>query len=422
MNIITEPTTSSFFMPLSKLPLDCDSISQGHLNIEDRKRTNLFPWNGQFSPQLIEVLMQEYGKKGHMVLDPFMGSGTVLHEAGRAGFAAFGSEINPAAFKFARTYSLINVAQARRKRLLQEVETALEDFLDDLPLFVTSKKSAKAESSLSDQLLARYTSFPSGQSKDLFESFLLLLDFRTKRVDSSRLNSIWERFKRTILELPNTDAPIKAANCDARDLDLERNQVDLVVTSPPYINVFNYHQQLRPSVEAMGWNLLEVARSEIGSNRKHRGNRLLTVTQYILDMTQVLREVCRVCKPDARIIYVVGRESNVRKTKFYNGEIVANLATSLGLTLERRQERVFKNRFGAMIVEDILHFIKPPKQTSESLELPRKIAKHVLETARKSAPQDCIADFNSAIELVGQTEPSPLYVPTSKRVFAGTNK
>lgn len=45
----------------------------------------------------------------------------------------------------------------------------------------------------------------------------------------------------------------------------------LVLTSPPYINVYNYHQQYRASAEALGWDLLEVAKTEIGSNRKHPG-------------------------------------------------------------------------------------------------------------------------------------------------------
>ena len=45
-----------------------------------------------------------------------MGSGTVLCEDGRCGYAAFGSEINPAAFKMASTYTLINTKPAERRR------------------------------------------------------------------------------------------------------------------------------------------------------------------------------------------------------------------------------------------------------------------------------------------------------------------
>src|SRR5579884_4266749 len=150
---------------------------------------------------------------------------------------------------------------------------------------------------------------------------------------------------------------ITLLNCDARSLPLRDDEVDFVITSPPYINVFNYHQQYRRSVEALGWDLLAVARSEIGSNRKHRQNRLLTVVQYCLDMTDVLRELRRVCKEGSRIVMIVGRESNVRKTRFFNGEIMTELASRcVGFEVVSRQERLFMNRFGEQIYEDILHF------------------------------------------------------------------
>jgi hypothetical protein len=168
-------------------------------------------------------------------------------------------------------------------------------------------------------------------------------------------------------------------------------EVDLVITSPPYINVFNYHQQYRAPVESLGWDPLHVARSEIGSNRKHRGNRFLTVEQYCLDIADVLNELRRVCAPSSRIIFVVGRESNVRKTAFYNGDIVTKLGVRCaGLTAEARQERVFQNKFGTMIHEDILHFRHAPHLTT-ALEPPCQIAMEVLTSALDSAPRESLA-------------------------------
>ncbi len=57
-------------------PLDTTTIPQRRLNIADKNRSNLFPWNGQFSPQLIEVLLETYAPASAFVLDPFVGSGT----------------------------------------------------------------------------------------------------------------------------------------------------------------------------------------------------------------------------------------------------------------------------------------------------------------------------------------------------------
>jgi len=49
-------------------------------------------------------------------------------------------------------------------------------------------------------------------------------------------------------------------------------------------------------MEALSWNVLKVAKSEIGSNRKHRSNRFLTVIQFCLDIAQTFNEMVRVLK------------------------------------------------------------------------------------------------------------------------------
>jgi hypothetical protein len=165
----------------------------------------------------------------------------------------------------------------------------------------------------------------------------------------------------------------------------------------------------------MGWDLLEVARSEIGSNRKHRQNRFLTVTQYCLDMLAVFHELRRVCKPDGRIIIVVGRESNVRKTRFFNGEIVAALAVRCaGFRFATRQERVFMNRFGERIYEDILHFL--PLPGTGSLTPPTMIAREVLTAAREVVPTESLDDLLEALERIDEVTASLMYRPGTEAI------
>lgn len=59
-------------------PVDRESLPQGALNIDKRVRTNPFSWTGQFSPQLVEALLEIYAPDSGVVLDPFVGSGTRL--------------------------------------------------------------------------------------------------------------------------------------------------------------------------------------------------------------------------------------------------------------------------------------------------------------------------------------------------------
>jgi SAM-dependent methyltransferase len=393
---------------LLDVPLDTLTISQSQLNIDNKDRSNLFPWNGQFSPQLIERLIQAYADPQAFILDPFLGSGTVLYEAGRLGMAAFGSEINPAALKMAATYKLINVPPARRRRIIEEVSDFLSDLMPDaMPLFKGGTVSISGP--LDDALVSQAAKLPDQHARTLLEALIVLLDIGNKPLDQRVLSNAWEKLKSIAAGLPYSEAPILVANCDARALPLPDAHVDCVITSPPYINVFNYHQQYRKSVESLGWDMLEVARSEIGSNRKHRGNRFLTVIQYCIDMADVFAEIRRVCKPDSRIIFVVGRESNVRKTVFHNAEIIARLAVHCGgLNFNSRQERVFQNRFGEMIYEDILHFIVG-SAADRSPETPADIAKEVLSAALARAPEESRADLRTAIDRLADVGPSPIY-------------
>jgi DNA modification methylase len=390
------------------MPLDRTTIAPELLNIDNKQRSNLFPWNGQFSPQLIEVLLRIYAPKQGLVLDPFAGSGTVLYEAGSLGLPVIGAEINPAACKMAQIYRLMNLPLSKRKLLANHLENVLQECLPDRVPSLFSTNGHATDEEIKESLVEIHRGLRDEAARSMLEALIVLVDFY-QEVTDEKVYSTWAKLKARVLSLPESESLVRLVNCDARRLPLQDDEADFVITSPPYINVFNYHQQYRRSVEALGWDLLTVARSEIGSNRKHRQNRFLTVVQYCLDMTDVLRELRRACKVGSRIIVIVGRESNVRKTRFFNGEIMAALAThSAGFSFLSRQERVFLNRFGERIFEDLLHFEVKKDGNTKTTE-PQSIAREVLEKARKRTPQESLGDLGEAVNLVDEVSLSPLY-------------
>lgn len=163
-------------------------------------------------------------------------------------------------------------------------------------------------------------------------------------------------------------------------------------------------------MELMGWDLLYVAKSEIGSNRKNRGNRFLTVVQYAIDMLQVLLEMRRLIAPKGRIIIIIGRKSNVRGINFQNSHLLAALAVGgVGLNLILKQERKFLNRYGETIYEDLLHFT-PSKESSPTRDtFARTVAQHVLKEKLKYATNDIYKDILTAIKRAKKVKPSPLF-------------
>jgi hypothetical protein len=245
----------------------------------------------------------------------------------------------------------------------------------------------------------------------LLEAFAVLLD--ADATDDGIFLRKWNTVRSVMMDVPHFKGSVSTSLADARALTLPDRSVDFVLTSPPYINVFNDHHNSREGIELLGWKPLVVARSEIGANRKFRQNRFLTVVQYCIDMALVLAELSRVCRPGARIVLVLGRESNVHKTAFFNGNILKTIATGvLRMHLHQEQERVFVNRFGQNIYEDILHLtpasLKTPS-THEVIERARLIGKYELEQALTRVPPDRSHYLRDAIAGSNKIGASPLF-------------
>lgn len=398
---------------LHQIPINDRNISQKLLNIENKNRSNIFSWKGQFSPQFVEILLKKYSNQDSIIFDPFLGSGTVIYEASKLGLQAYGTEINPSAFILSRLYQFINILSCQRQEIIEIFINKLNQKIPDtsLPLF----NSINAHYSLEE---IKQKMFDLGQDfsnspllKTFYEALIILLDFDNKKLDISNIYSQTNKLASLILNLPYSEKEIKIYHADSRQTPLKDSRVNFVITSPPYINVFNYHQQYRKSAEFLGWNILDIAKSEIGSNRKHRSNRFLTVIQYCLDIALTFQEILRICAPNSRIIFVVGKESNIRGVSFFNGELVAEIAYQiLGLDLILRQERAFMNRFGKTIKEDILHFnsIKINPKVLNLIEV-KHLAIKFLELAYLKANNDVTSDIKSAISMIDKVNPSPNY-------------
>jgi SAM-dependent methyltransferase len=374
-------------------------IAQALLNIEEKNRSNLFAWRGQFSPQLIECLLDAYCLPDSIVLDPFAGSGTVLYEAAARSLSAFGFEINPSAWSFSKVYEFANMKPAEREAVIAELRSNVEH---EFPIVLFSEDSVPVEA-VEQRVIHIGQSINDG-AKVLCNALVVLLDIFNNQITNSFVQGKLTALAEMVRRLPYSPRPIKADLQDARALPLDNQSVDFAVTSPPYLNVFNYHQNYRRSVEILGWDLLRVARSEIGSNRANRGNRFYTVVQYCIDMATAMQELARVLKPGARAVLVVGYESKVLGVPFHNADIVEQIAVQSGaFEVMLRQNRVFTNRFGDAIREDILN-LRRDAYTANS-DLPSIVGRSVAREALTAA-SGRVSDSNRPLltDAMGQID------------------
>jgi len=156
---------------------------------------------------------------------------------------------------------------------------------------------------------------------------------------------------------------------DARNLPLPDKSVDLVITSPPYLNAIDYLRGHKLSLVWMGHSIKELRTlrsrnigAEISARPSLRNDRInsalktmceLTklskrsqgmLAQYVQDMDSVLGEISRVLKRQGEAMIVVGN-STIRGVFVKNSRALTYLARANGLRLTgSRRRRLLENR------------------------------------------------------------------------------
>ncbi|MBL9215218.1 MAG: hypothetical protein JNG83_07060, partial [Opitutaceae bacterium] len=150
---------------------------------------------------------------------------------------------------------------------------------------------------------------------------------------------------------------------DARRLPIRSGSVDLVLTSPPYLNAIDYMRCSKFSLAWMGYSLARLRRlrgrsigAEVSLSPKATKGRIEEIirelrlrprlqgrdaaifARYIKDMDASLREVARILTAAGQAIYVVGN-SSVHGTFVRNSAVVEAVAIRNGLRLIKKRTR-----------------------------------------------------------------------------------
>ena len=363
------------------------------------------------------------------VLDPMSGSGTVLAVARANGHRGIGVDLDPLAVLLAgvwtRTVDGDRVTQ-KAKVVLNRASIAFGQ--------ISSGCAYPSSSDAETRKFVRYwfDAYARRQLTTLATAIGRLRDAATRDV-------LWCAFSRLIItksagaslamdlshSRPHrkfTHAPVKpfnrfmsavqtvVANCpqtgsgvpgpstvvklgDARRLDIESESIDLVLTSPPYLNAIDYMRCSKFSLVWMGYNVSEIrqirgksvgaeALSDVALEAEwvrtlikqlrlkpalsNRHNGLLA--RYVWDMGRAMAEVSRVLRTGGRAVYVVG-DSTVRGTFISNSEIVGIVGQMHGLQLESRQSRDLpSNR----------RYLPPPKSAQSGTTMDARMRREVV--------------------------------------------
>lgn len=353
------------------------------------------------------------------VLDPMTGSGTVLAVARANGHKAIGVDLDPLAVLLAGVWTrTVNAEEITDKA--DEVLSRARSAFPQMNLAAAYPTCADDET----RQFIRYWFDPYARRQ------LATLATAISRVRAEAIrDALWCGFSRLIItksagaslamDLAHSrphksfgTAPVKpfnrfaaavrivVSNCpqhngsnrgptttvkqgDARKLAVDAESIDLVLTSPPYLNAIDYMRCSKFSLVWMGYSVAElrdIRAESVGTEASSaeafeapwvralikqlgltpelstRGQRLLA--QYVWDMERAMSEVSRVLRKGGRAVFVVG-DSTVRGTFVSNSSIVVAVAERRGLQLRARQSRNLPaNR----------RYLPPPKRNGSDLD------------------------------------------------------
>jgi len=309
----------------------------------------LFPYRGKFHPQLIKGILNVLRiQPGDVILDPMCGSGTLNVEASIMGINSIGIEKSP----FCVLMSKIKnealkvdslILSSITKNLSKDYEVLVKD--KKLPIKILTTNEFEPEKAII--LLAFLDAM--GYARRCSKSVDVLFPSVLKRYISQIDTFIQVRDK---LNLNIGNARFEIG--DARDLPLEDNSIDAIITSPPYSFAIDYTENDRPQLEYLGYNVSELKDEMIGLKGKTRKEKL---TNYFEDMNKVLSEMHRVLKKDKYAVIIIG--SNDIQTGGIRLETkVEEMALKHGFVLDQKIVKPIKGIQNTMKEEYILFLRK----------------------------------------------------------------
>jgi DNA modification methylase len=392
----------------------------------------IHPFPARMAPSIVQRRLRS--KEKLRVLDPMAGSGTTIVAARLLGHRAVGFDTDPLALIIAKAWSSDvdpKRIQQRASKILAEAKKRYYRISRGDAYPHKSDRETRAFirfwfdqtnrcqlTALSEAILKVKDSNDRAFLWSAFSRLIVTKDAGAslaRDVSHSRPHKTYkiapvrpfERFVAAVESIlqashfapGNRLPPAKLNEGDARDLPLRDETIDLVITSPPYLNAIDYLRGHKLSLVWMGHSIKEIrtlrahnigAESAMHSTAgtKHvqialeamcdlkklsaRINGMLA--RYVHDMNSVLSEISRVLKRSGEAVVVVG-DSTIRGVFVKNSTALTLLARANGLRLNSTRRRpLLENR----------RYLPPPGKRGSGKLLRSRMREEVILTFAKS--------------------------------------
>lgn len=325
------------------------------------------PYPAKFIPQLPSLLIGQLSQEGEVILDPFGGSGTTALEAIRLGRTAISLDANPiskvigkaktTALSDEELYSLknlntaiqFNIKQIDQKNL--HSHTLLEYYKHYVPNIPNIQKWFSSIVIGELALLRHLIEILLGENaKNLALTAFMKVVMRVSNQESetryvskakkikpgctlkryyTSLKNILDKILKFNYLLEGSKAEFRYANAmDWGSWLIEPSSVELIVTSPPYPNAYDYHLYHRFRIFWLGSNPQDLRNIEIGSHLRYQSEKI-GFESYVSEMGIVLKNMYQALMPGRYAALVVGN-GIYKKKEYKTGKMLLEVGEKLG--------------------------------------------------------------------------------------------
>jgi site-specific DNA-methyltransferase (cytosine-N4-specific) len=336
-----------------------DSIEWSFTKRDPSPVENLHPYPAKFIGELPRALIAALPiEAGTSVLDPFVGSGTTLTEAQRAGFTSIGIDLNPIACLIAKVRTsetphhlakiardVVRMACAHVPPVDLQIPNVDHWFKPDVQRAIASLAFAvsgtSSESSMDalrlalSSILVRVSNQESDTryaaiTKDVsYELVMTLFQAAAEKLERALLGRDWSLH----------DAQVIQADTLAVEPSVLKGKIGAVITSPPYPNAYEYWLYHKYRMWWLGFDPIAVKEKEIGARAHFFGKNKHTDVDFVRQMARTFRLIGNVIMDGGFACFVIGR-SKIHGKFVDNAEIIQQAAEPHGFARICRIERV----------------------------------------------------------------------------------
>lgn len=323
------------------------------------KIDKIHPYPAKYTVDMVGEYIKKYTKETDNILDPFIGSGTTILAAKYLNRNSFGFDINPVAYIISKvkSNSYLSSDEENIEKFLKKTKEFFinienNDFemmnyetinhwfkqiaIDSLSALRHCIHKFNKDESLKDLYYLAMSNIIvtvsnqesdtrySAKDKNNFKSHLDILELFEKKLTTS--------YKLLLDDDKNTSkSEVHLKDSNLIDKTLEKESIDLLITSPPYPNTYDYYLYHKHRMLWLGYDFKPVMEAEIGSRREFSSLKKNS-KKFEDDLYSIFLSSNYALKKGAHVVIIIG-DGKISGELYDSKETTLKIATKLGWKL-----------------------------------------------------------------------------------------